>query len=137
MFLLLLPVLLAAAIPAPETAIRKVIDNQQAAWNRGDVRAFMEGYARRDDVVFVGKAVTRGWQAVLDRYLQAYSSAAQMGRLRFSQIEVRQLGPAHALVLGRFDLERTGAGGGNTGGWFTLIFEKTKEGWRIIADHTS
>src|SRR5690606_2172134 len=33
--------------------LRKVMDEQAAAWNRGDIREFMKGYWQSDDLVFV------------------------------------------------------------------------------------
>ena len=42
-------------------AVRAVLDEQVAAWNRGDVEAFMEGYARSSETTFVsGANVVRG-----------------------------------------------------------------------------
>ena len=39
------------------------MDMQQAAWNRGDIDAFMEGYDRADSTTFVsGDEITHGWQ---------------------------------------------------------------------------
>src|SRR5258708_4725230 len=35
----------------PSTAIHAVIDAQTAAWNRGDIDAYMDGYARSDDTM--------------------------------------------------------------------------------------
>jgi ketosteroid isomerase-like protein len=71
------------------------------------------------------------------RYKSRYSSPEQMGQLSFSALEVTMLGPKYANVLGHFHLERTAAGGGNADGIFTLLFEKTPGGWKIIQDHTS
>jgi hypothetical protein len=63
------------------TAIRAVIQSQQDAWNRGDIDAFMNGYARSDKTVFVsGDEVTRGWQTVRDRYKAKYSDSEKMAR---------------------------------------------------------
>ena len=56
-------------------AIQAVLDAQVAAWNRGDIEGFMEGYERSEKTVFVGgDNVTRGWQTVLDRYKKNYDS---------------------------------------------------------------
>jgi ketosteroid isomerase-like protein len=60
-----------------------------------------------------------------------------MGKLAFSNVEVRTLAPGVALVTGEFHLERTAAGGGNAAGRYTLILRKTPAGWKIIHDHTS
>ncbi|HMJ60925.1 MAG TPA: AtzH-like domain-containing protein [Bryobacteraceae bacterium] len=117
------------------TAIRAVIQSQQDAWNRGDIDAFMNGYARSDKTVFVsGDEVTRGWQTVRDRYKAKYSDREKMGTLNFSDLEITELGPDAAVALGRWELKRAKD---NPHGRFTLIFRQTPEGWRIVQDHTS
>jgi uncharacterized protein (TIGR02246 family) len=135
----LLTLLLCPALPAQSTeqAVRAVLDRQVADWNRGDVRAFMQGYDNSDATLFVGTSVLRGYQRVLDNYLAHYATRDQMGRLTFSNLDVVPLGKDHALVLGNFHLERTAGGGGNADGIFTLTFEKKRGAWKIIADHTS
>jgi uncharacterized protein (TIGR02246 family) len=123
---------------SPEGEIRAVLAAQEAAWNRADVPGFMEGYAKSADLTFSGTGgVTRGWQNVLERYQRRYPGAEAMGKLQYSEIEVRLVGPEGALVLGRFSLTRTERAGGNASGHFSLVFQKTPAGWRIIHDHTS
>ena len=115
--------------------IRKVIQAQEEAWNRGDLEAFMNGYARSGNTTFVsGDEVTRGWQTVLDRYKAKYSDREKMGTLTFSDLEITPLGPDAAVVLGRWQLKRAKD---NPRGRFTLIFRRLPEGWRIVQDHTS
>jgi ketosteroid isomerase-like protein len=120
-----------------EGVIRAEMTRQQEAWNRGDVRAFMESYEKSPGTLFVGSSVTRGWDQVLANYVKRYPTRDNMGRVTFSDVEVTMLGASHALVFGRFRLERSQEAGGNTGGLFTLVWRKTKAGWKIIADHTS
>jgi hypothetical protein len=60
-----------------------------------------------------------------------------MGQLTFSELEVKPLGTKHACVIGHWHLRRTAEAGGDTGGTFSLIFEQTGAGWKIIVDHTS
>jgi uncharacterized protein (TIGR02246 family) len=118
-----------------EAAIRKVMDDQAAAWNRGDLDGFMQGYWKSEKLTFVsGTNVTRGWQPTLDRYKKSYDSRAKMGTLTFSSLEVTMLGKDAAIVLGDWSLAREKD---NPHGKFTLTFRKFKEGWRIIVDHTS
>ena len=46
-----------------------MIKAQEAAWNRGDIDGYMNGYAHSGKTIFVsGDKVTRGWQTVRDRY---------------------------------------------------------------------
>jgi ketosteroid isomerase-like protein len=122
---------------ATERAIRNVLEAQQAAWNRGDVDAFMTGYDASESTTFVGATITRGYQQVLDNYRRRYPTKEKMGQLTFSDLEVHQLGAPYALVIGKWHLDRPADAGGNTGGIFTLLFKKTGAGWKIIVDHTS
>ena len=83
--------------------IRAVMVAQEAAWNRGDVDGFMNGYARSRTTVFVsGDTITRGWQTVRDRYKKKYATAEKMGRLTFSDLEITTLGTPRpsCLVVG-------------------------------------
>lgn len=119
----------------PEVQIRALLDDQVAAWNRGDVEAFMQGYSKSPQPTFSGaNGVLRGWDAVLERYRSRYPDRAAMGRLAFSGLEIILLAPDAALVLGRWQLERAQD---RPGGVFTLVLRKLPEGWRIIHDHTS
>ena len=116
-------------------AVRAVLDAQRDAWNRGDIEGYMDGYERSDQTVFVsGDNVTRGWQTVLDRYKKTYNTREKMGTLSFSDLEITLPGKDAAVVLGRWHLQRTSD---EPHGRFTLIFRKTKLGWKIIHDHTS
>lgn len=116
-------------------AVRAVLDAQVAAWNRGDIAAFMEGYMRSPETVFVsGDNVTRGWQTVLDRYNKTYDTREKMGTLAFTDLEIQPLSGDAAVALGRWKLTRASD---TPHGRFTLIFRRTQQGWRIVHDHTS
>ena len=114
--------------------IRAVMNEQAAAWNKGDIPGFMRGYWNSDKLVFVGSTVTRGWQPTLDRYKKSYDSREKMGMLTFSDLEIDVISKDAAVVLGSWSLARAGD---NPHGKFTLIFRKFKDGWRIVHDHTS
>lgn len=124
-------------------AIRQVLDAQQAAWNRGDVESFMHGYKDAPDTTFVGSTVRKGYRAILASYRQHYATRAQMGRLTFSDVDVRLLPGAggqvrYAAVTGRFHLDRTAHGEvAQDDGVYSLLWEKTAQGWKIILDHSS
>ena len=127
-----------SAQPTPaDRAIRRVLDQQQAAWNRGDVEAFMSGYQASDATTFVGSTITRGYRQVLENYHRRYPTKEKMGQLTFSEIEITPLGAEYASVIGKWHLDRPHEAGGNVGGIFTLLFRKTAAGWKIILDHTS
>jgi len=135
--MLIAGVVCAAQEQSPNSAaeIQSVFTAQQDAWNRGDIDAFMSGYARSASTVFVsGDEVTRGWDTVRERYRRKYSDRTKMGKLTFSEIEVTPLSADSAVVLGRWKLQRAND---QPHGRFTLVFKRLPEGWRIILDHTS
>jgi len=120
---------------ADRAVITSVLTQQQAAWNRGDVTSFMQGYWNSPELTFAGSSgITRGWEPVLERYRKQYPDQAAMGHLEFSELEMRSLGPDAVLVLGRWHLTRNA---GDLGGVYTLVFQRFADGWRIVHDHTS
>jgi ketosteroid isomerase-like protein len=122
--------------PADRTAITGVLDRQIAAWNRGDLPGYMDGYARTPALVFTsGGDVRRGWQDALDHYQARYATDPRaMGTLAFAIDSIDPVGADGAVVLGRWDLTHSPHDGR---GVFTLVLERRAEGWRIIHDHTS
>jgi uncharacterized protein (TIGR02246 family) len=134
---------LAHAQSSDEAAIRAAMAAQTAAWNHADIDGFMRGYEDSPETTFIGTTVRKGYRPILERYKQAYSSAEQMGKLTFTDIDVRLLPsrcgePELALVTGRFHLERTAKGAAKKDdGIFSLVWRKGPQGWKIILDHTS
>ena len=121
--------------PADERAILDVLTTQQAAWNRGDIPTFLQGYWNSPDLTFAGSdGFVRGYDGLLQRYQSSYPNSAAMGQLDFSGLQLRSLGPDAVMVLGHWHLRRPI---GDAGGVFTLIFRRFPTGWRIIHDHTS
>jgi uncharacterized protein (TIGR02246 family) len=137
--MLFLPASTASALPATSRdatkEVRALLQAQVAAWNRGDLAGFMEGYWNSPRLEFVSPSgVRRGWQTVLARYRQAYPDRQAMGTLAFSDLEVTVLCPGTALIVGRWQVQRTHD---RLGGVFTLVARHFPEGWKIINDHTS
>ena len=121
----------------PVQAIRAVLRQQQADWNKGDLDAFLTGYWKSPKVVFQsGGNRYDGWEAMRDRYRKRYKAEGKaMGEVSFSAIDIEMLSPEAALVRGAWRL--TMPDGSKPGGLFTLIFRKFPEGWKIVHDHTS
>jgi beta-aspartyl-peptidase (threonine type) len=118
-------------------AIRKVLDDQQSAWNKGDLEAFMSGYWKSDDLSFYsGGDKTKGWNATYERYKKKYQSEGkEMGALTFSELDINVVGADNAVVRGRWQLKMKDDK--KIGGLYTLWLRKLPEGWRIVHDHTS
>jgi ketosteroid isomerase-like protein len=118
-----------------EAQIRALLVDQTAAWNRCDMDGFMAGYWKSDETEFVSAdGISRGWQALLDRYKRSYPDRKAMGRLSFANLEIRVECPNSAYAIGEFHLEREKD---NPAGIFTLNLKKFPEGWRVVVDHTT
>src|SRR5574339_954646 len=77
-----------------EAEVRSVLAKQNAAWNRGDVDAFMIGYWENDSLMFIGKSgVTYGYKNTLANYKKNYPDTVAMGKLTFTLIQVKQISP--------------------------------------------
>lgn len=131
---------LLAAVPClsqskNEKAIRSLLAEQTAAWNRGDLTHFMKGYWENDSLMFIGKSgVTYGWASTLANYQKGYPDTASMGKLTFNLIQVKRLSCKYYHVTGKWFLKRSI---GDVGGHFTLLFNKINGRWVIISDHSS
>lgn len=143
LFLLLLLGILAPAsawsqgalVREDSIAIAAAMARQEAAWNRGDVDAFMETYWRSDNLQFIGaNGPTYGWQATLDNYRRRYPDRQAMGRLSFDILRMDQRSPTVVSLIGKFHLRRSI---GDLEGFFLLIWQKIDGQWLIVADHTS
>lgn len=143
-FTLLTPALIPAQEPNPlhtatrqELDIIKVLLAQENAWNNGDLAGFAKGYKDSPDTLFITHQVFRGFAGLLDEYKHDYPTKAAMGTLAYSDLEVHPLDENFAIVIGKYRLERSKKDGGNAEGLFSLIFENTDNGWKIVLDHTT
>jgi uncharacterized protein (TIGR02246 family) len=124
-------------LPQGELDVIKVLLAQERAWNAGDIGAFATAYKNSPDTIFMGSDMYQGFDAMLARYRKTYPDRATMGMLTFSDLQPRLLDDHYAVVTGQFALERDKKHGGAANGIFSLVFEKTPEGWKIILDHTT
>ncbi len=125
----------ASAQNNPDQTIRKILAEQTASWNKGDLTAFMKGYWNNDSLLFVGKnGPTYGYNTTLQNYQKSYPDTANMGKLAFTILQVSPLSADTWFVLGKWQLTRSV---GNISGHYTLLFRKIRGQWLIIADHSS
>lgn len=127
----------ALAQQSERAELQKMLDDQTAAWNRGDLEGFMKGYWHSPELTFFsGDTIAKGWEATLARYRRKYQSAGrQMGRLNFTDAEIEMLGSDAAVFTARWHLALPD--GQKLEGLTTVICKRMKEGWRIVHDHSS
>jgi hypothetical protein len=99
------------SVPGMPDEIVQTMQNQQDAWNSGDLDAFMKGYWESDNLLFIGNAVTTGYEFTNTRWVPICSDSG--------------------LLVGEWNLI------GISNGMYSLIWKKVNYNWVIIADHSS
>jgi uncharacterized protein (TIGR02246 family) len=127
--------IVASPAATPQAAIEAEMAASGAGWNAGALDRFMAVYA--EDAVFAsGKELARGKAEIAKRYAKSFADGANSrGRLSFQPVAWRTISNVHMLLVSRWTL--TPATGAAQSGLTTLLFERRKQGWRIIADHSS
>ena len=117
--------------------VKTVSNNMKAqvlAWNKADIKGFMDHYWNSDSLMFIGsKGVTYGWQKTYDNYVKNYPNKEAMGILKFTIIKTEQLSKTSIYIIGKWELEKEKPAGGH----FTLLWKKINNKWVIVSDHTS
>ncbi len=126
-----------AGMKDSEKAIRKELEAQVEAWNRGDLKGYMQGYWNSAELTFfAGNREAKGWDAAFQRYRAAYvGKNKEMGTLRFIDMRAEVFGSDAAFVRGGWQL--TMKDGKTRSGLFTVVLKKINDEWRIIHDHSS
>lgn len=124
---------------SPQAEITALLQASTDEWNRGSLEGFLVPYLDAPGTTFVGsKGLLRGKAAIADQYRSSwFSGGVPKERLSFRDIEVRPLGPGHALAVGRWVVNDRATGAETGAGFFSLTLQRTPEGWRIVHDHSS
>jgi ketosteroid isomerase-like protein len=130
--------------PKPDTKpdsaaeVRKVLDAQAEAWNKGDLDGFMAGYWESEELRFAsGGTVTTGFKATKERYAKRYKAdGKEMGQLTFSEVTVEVVTADFAVVRGRWALKFENEKG-EPSGLYTLTMKQIDGKWKVTTDHTS
>ncbi len=146
--LVLAPALHAQAPEKPKDQLRtlsreeldmiKVLNGQERAWNHGDIDVYLAGYKNGPELLFISDGkVTRGFEELLTDYRRNYPNKESMGVLTFSELEPHVLTEEFGVIVGKYHIDRTKKAGGAANGMFSLVFEKTADGWKIVVAHTT
>ncbi|MCF8259286.1 MAG: nuclear transport factor 2 family protein [Melioribacteraceae bacterium] len=118
-----------------ESEILQVLESQRIAWNEGNLEEYMQGYWNSDSLKFIGKnGIKYGWDSTLQNYKSSYKSKEEMGELEFKVISLEKLSDEYYSMIGQWKLVRQND---QPKGFFSLIWKKIDNGWKIISDHSS
>lgn len=120
-------------VPSDAAAIRATLDTTAAGWNRGELPVYLSAYT--DSATAMGSnGPVRGVNGIGDQMRAGFwRTGRPLQQLHYEHLEIRPLGPDHALVTGQYVLR--GAGRPDRTGWFTTIWTRTPAGWRMVHDH--
>ena len=123
-------------IPPLDSAaeIRAVLDSTAAGWNRGDLSRYLWAYV--DTATAMGSNGPERGLAAIEAQMRGgfWRTGRPLQTLHYEHVVVRALGADHALVTGQFVL--TGGGRPDRTGWFSTVWARTAQGWRMIHDHS-
>jgi len=118
-------------VPARSTEdlIRNIFAANAAAWNEGNLDAYMRGYVNSAGVVYIEDAiVTAGWGPLRKSFEKEISSAGEMGRLTFADLNVRMTTDNVATVVGKYSLARSQS---SESGVVSIVMNQVEGRWRI------
>lgn len=134
-----MPVLAQATqVDSVHASIEKALNESAAAWTAGDMKTFMELYENSPTTRYIGsQGIVTGYDAIQAMYVKRFQKGdgASMGQLSLQVVDVKEMGPQYAFVVGRYFLKQdTGV---TVSGVTTLLFHKIGARWFIVADHSS
>jgi uncharacterized protein (TIGR02246 family) len=118
-----------------DTEIRALIARMEAAWNSGDFRGYMDGFANPGVVFVSGGRFQDGWQGTLDHYVRDYGGAPERrGTLHFDIVSTEMLAPDAAMLISNYRLDRPERA---QVGINTRLMRKINGRWVIAMNHVS
>jgi uncharacterized protein (TIGR02246 family) len=117
-----------------ETEIRRVFNLTAEGWNKGDLPQYL-AYYTKEATEMLSTGPKGGVEAIEETMKKGFWKNGRPEQvLRYEHLVVRMIDKKGALVTGQYVL--SGAGKPDRTGWFTTVWIKTKEGWRMIHDHS-
>lgn len=117
-----------------EQQIRAILDVTAHGWNNGILAEYLAPYTP-DATEMTGQGPKGGVEHIEQTMKNGFwKTGRPIQQLRYESVVVRMLGKDNALVTGQYIL--SGADRPDRKGWFTTVWTKTKDGWRMIHDHS-
>jgi uncharacterized protein (TIGR02246 family) len=122
----------AAPASADETAIRRVVQQQDDARNRADWKALSELFTQDAEQLTSSGTWRRGRADIEKGVAQSMGSIYKGAKYTTKVESVRMLAPTVAMADGAFEISNI-AGGGTRRGHATYLLVKSGDAWRIAA----
>ena len=122
----------AAPASADDAAIRRVVQQQDEARNRGDWKALSELFTQDAEQLTSSGSWRRGRAAIEKGVAQSMGSVYKGAKYTTKVESVRMLAPTVAMADGTFEISNI-AGGSTRRGHTTYLLVKSGDAWRIAA----
>ena len=115
------------------SAIIAAMNNSADQWNKGDLDDFMKMYTDSSTMMYPTGPV--GLSSIRELYEKKYFNGKMPKQnLSYSEMKVTMLGDNYALLTGKFTLK--GGSLPERSGVYSLVMVLTKDGWKILHDHS-
>lgn len=115
------------------SSIQDDLKSFATSWNNGNIKEVMQHYKKSDSSTLIWSQITTGYNNISHYLQKTYSSKNDMGTLTTSDVKIKTLSANYALVTGHWQIKTSDDK--EIGGPFSMIYENTKNGWKIILDH--
>jgi ketosteroid isomerase-like protein len=116
-----------------EAAIIAAMNSSAIDWNKGDLDSFMKMYTELSTMMMPTGPV--GVSAIRELYEKKYFNGKMPKQnLFYDEMKVTLLGENYALLTGKFTL--SGNNLPERSGRYSLVMVYTKDGWKILHDHS-
>ena len=116
------------------TQVIPTLEAITADWNRGELDEFITVYDSA--ATFMLPKGPIGVNEMKGYYKEAFTeTGTPTSTLSFDSLEMRPLGDRHALVTGLYIL--TAQDSSKQSGRYSLVFEHSDKGWKILHDHSN
>ncbi|WP_302899871.1 nuclear transport factor 2 family protein [Mucilaginibacter sp. BT774] len=117
-----------------QTKIITAMKNSENDWNKGDLESFMKMYT--DESTMMMPTGPAGINTIRELYEKKYFNGKMPKQnLHYDDLKVTLLGEKYALLTGKFTL--SGNNLPERSGRYSLVMILTKDGWKILHDHSS
>jgi ketosteroid isomerase-like protein len=114
--------------------ITRELNGTAEGWNAGELSRYLAVYVP-GATEMTGEGPKGGVEHIEQTMKNGFwKTGRPLQVLRYESVKVTLLGKKNALVTGQYVL--TGGGRPDRKGWFTTVWVKTRDGWRMMHDHS-
>jgi ketosteroid isomerase-like protein len=118
------------------TEVKRALDGQVEAWNRGDLEKAMTFYWNSPDMLWISRNGTEtGYQEVLDGFQKNFTDRSKMGVYTYDPLHIEQVSPEAVYYVYRWKIDLQGKK--LMGGVSSQLWKKIGGNWVITSEHAS